>query len=89
MIECSERYLGNDIKAIAHLVQRLPKPSPIVSSIELSEPEQRMLLSPHPLDILLNPMPSDREISISIGGLPCVTCQAYFAGHSRALISNS
>lgn len=86
-MECSKTYLRYDIKAIAYLIQCLPKPSPVVRSVELDEAKQCMLLSPPPGGTLLNPVPGDRKVSIGVGSLPCITCQAYLASHSRALIS--
>ena len=77
------------IKAAAHLVQRLSKSGPIMSSVELHETEQCMFFSPFPNRTFLNLVPSDCKVSIRVGGLPCVACEAYFTRHGRALKSCS
>ena len=82
-------YVQYDIKAAAHLVQCLPESGPIMSSVELHETEQCVFFSPLPNSTFLDPVPSDCKVSIHVGGLPCVTCEAYFTRHDRALKSCS
>ena len=74
---------------VTYLVECLPKPHPIVSSVKLSETQQRVLLCPIPNRALLDPMPGDSKVAICVGSLPCVARQAYLTAHGSTLTSRS
>jgi hypothetical protein len=61
--------------SVNNLVQGLPKALPIVWVIELSKPDYSTLQFPVTRRGLLDPMPSDSEVPISIARLPGITCQ--------------
>ena len=77
-------YLVHNIKTVACQKQKLSKSGTIMCRVELSEAEEHVLLSP-PHWALLDPVAGHCKICISIICLPCITCQANLASHSRAL----
>ena len=62
---------------ITNLVQRLPKSGPIVSSVQLSEPKQCVLLGPLPSNAFFNPMAGDCKVTICVQSLPRIARQAH------------
>ena len=64
--------------------QRLSKTCPVMCIVQLREAEQSTLVLPLAV-FFFYPRSSHCKISIAVGGLPCITCQAYFSHHPITL----
>jgi hypothetical protein len=78
-------YSVNDFKPVADLEKHVSKTTSVVSTVHLHKTEQRMLQGPLARSTLLDPVPCDSKIRVSVICLPCVTCEADFPANSRAL----
>ena len=67
-------YLGHNLEAVAHLIERLAKAHAIMGCIHLNKAKQGLLDSPLPRFTFFNPVAGHSKVRIGIASLPCVTC---------------
>ena len=75
----------HNLQPLTYPVQRLTKSHSIVSSVHLSESEERMLKRPLPRRHVFNPVTGDGKITVTIQCLPRITGEADLATHDLAL----
>jgi hypothetical protein len=80
-------HFVNDLKPVADLVKYLSQTTSVVRTIHLCETEQRMLQGPLARSMLLDPVPCDGKIRVSVIRLPRIASQADFPANSGALMS--
>jgi hypothetical protein len=68
-----------------NLKKCLTKPLAIVCIVQTSEAKKGAFDLPNTEGLFLNPMTSYCEVAISVGGLPCVTCEIDMAFDSLTL----
>ena len=78
-------YLRHNIKTTTNLEQCLSKVSAIMRCVHLGKAKQRVLYSPLPRCMFLNPVAGNGEVHASVVSLPCIACQTDLLAHSRPL----
>lgn len=79
-------YLSHNIQTIAYLIQCLTQTSSVMRGVHLCKAQQSGLRIPIARCLLLDPVPGNSKVGISITSLPSIAGQTDFTGDGGALV---